>query len=143
TFMPADGSPAFLDYEHFDPDAPENYRRAVYRFVFRTVPDPLLDALDCPDGGAATPVRNASATALQALVFLNNRFLLRQCEHIAARIEKEVPRPDVLVAGVFRLMLQRAPDQRETQAFTEYVQKHGLANACHVLLNSNEFLYID
>jgi hypothetical protein len=24
-----------------------------------------------------------------------------------------------------------------------YIQKHGLANACHVLLNSNEFLYID
>ncbi|MCU1325450.1 MAG: Protein of unknown function (DUF1553)/Protein of unknown function (DUF1549)/Planctomycete, partial [Bryobacterales bacterium] len=143
TFMPADGSPAFLDYEHFDPDAPENYRRAVYRFVFRTVPDPLLDALDCPDGGAATPVRNASATALQALVFLNNRFLIRQCEHIAARIEKEVTRPDELSAAAFRLMLQRAPDARETAAFTEYIQRHGLANACQVLLNSNEFLYID
>lgn len=143
TFMPADGSPAFLDYEHFDPDAPENYRRAVYRFVFRTVPDPLLDALDCPDGGAATPVRNASATALQALVFLNNTFLIRQCEHIAARIEQAVTRPDELVAAAFRLMLQRAPDEREAAAFTAYIQQHGLANACHVLLNSNEFLYID
>lgn len=48
------GNPAFLDYEHFDPDAPAARRRAIYRFVFRTVPDPFMDALDCPDGGAAT-----------------------------------------------------------------------------------------
>jgi mono/diheme cytochrome c family protein len=143
TFMPADGSPAFLDYERFDPDAPENYRRAVYRFVFRTVPDPLLDALDCPDGSAATPVRNASSTALQALAFLNNAFLIRQSEHVAARIAKDSVPPDQQVAAAFHIMLQRAPNERERKAFLAYSQKHGLANACHVLLNSNEFLYVD
>ncbi|HYH65927.1 MAG TPA: PSD1 and planctomycete cytochrome C domain-containing protein [Urbifossiella sp.] len=143
TFMPADGSPAFLDYERFDPDAPENFRRAVYRFVFRTVPDPLLDALDCPDGGAATPVRNASTTALQALAFLNNAFLIRQCEHVAAHIAKDTNRAEEQAALAFRVMLQRPPDDRETLAFSAYIRRHGLANACHVLLNSNEFLYID
>jgi len=56
TFNPG-GAPAFLDYENFDPDAPENRRRAVYRFVFRTVPDPFMDALDCPDGSCMTPIR--------------------------------------------------------------------------------------
>ena len=38
TFMPTSGAPPYLDYEKFDPDAPENNRRAVYRFLFRSVP---------------------------------------------------------------------------------------------------------
>ncbi|MBN8249950.1 MAG: DUF1549 domain-containing protein, partial [Verrucomicrobia bacterium] len=65
TFLPADGSPPFLDYEHFDADAPANRRRAVYRFLFRTVSDPFMEALDCPDGGAPVPSRSVSTTALQ------------------------------------------------------------------------------
>src|SRR6185503_19650139 len=65
TFNPG-GNPAFLDYEHFDPDAPAALRRAIYRFLFRTVPDPFMDALDCPDGGYFTPTRSASTTAQQA-----------------------------------------------------------------------------
>ncbi|MFT5523784.1 MAG: hypothetical protein ACI9HK_001732 [Pirellulaceae bacterium] len=143
TFMPADGSPAFLDYEHFDPDAPENNRRAVYRFVFRSVPDPLMEALDCPDGGAKTPVRTTSSTALQALALLNNAFLIRQCEHIASRIAKDTNEPADQVAAAFRLMLQRSPNEQEVAAFVVYIQRHGLANACQVLLNSSEFVYID
>ena len=72
TFNPDGGAPAFLDYENFPPDDPANRRRAIYRFIFRTVADPLMDALDCPDGGALTPVRSRSTTALQAFALLNS-----------------------------------------------------------------------
>ena len=143
TFMPTSGAPPFLDYEHFDPDAPENNRRAVYRFLFRTVPDPLMDAFDCPDGGAMIPVRGTAATAVQALALLNNAFLIRQSERIAARIARDIHEPADQVAAAFQLMLQRAPTERERSVFAAYVQRHGLANACHVLMNSNEFLYVD
>ena len=87
TFMPEGGAPPFLDYDHFAPDAPENRRRAIYRFMFRTVPDPFMDALDAPDGGSLTPVRGQSTTVFQAYALLNNAFVIRQCEHIAARVE--------------------------------------------------------
>lgn len=143
TFMPAGGMPAFLDYEHFNPDAPENNRRAIYRFVFRTVPDPLMEALDCPDGGAMTPDRTTSSTALQALALLNNALLIRQCEHIANRVSTKAKQPPEQINEVFRLMLQRPPTPREVTAFSAYIERHGLANACHILMNSNEFLYID
>ena len=33
----------------FDFDQPEMRRRSIYRFVFRTLPDPFMDSLDCPD----------------------------------------------------------------------------------------------
>jgi hypothetical protein len=141
TFMPDGGAPAFLDYESFSPDAPENRRRAIYRFVFRTIPDPLLDALDAPDGSSLTPVRSVSTTALQAFALLNNPFVIRQCEVIAERIAQHGK--DDPVRQLFRLLLQREPAADELARFTDYAEKHGLANACHLIVNSNEFLHLD
>ena len=45
------------DYQNFDVDDPANNRRSIYRFMFRTMPDPLMNALDCPDGTQLTPTR--------------------------------------------------------------------------------------
>jgi len=142
TFNPG-GNPAFLDYEHFDPDAPAARRRAIYRFLFRTVPDPFLDALDCPDGGAFTPVRNVSTTAVQAFAMLNDAFLIRQCEHIAGRLAAKGDTPETQAEAAFQLILLRGAREQERVRFAAYIQGHGLANACQLLLNSNEFLYLD
>jgi len=137
------GSPAFLDYEHFDPDAPAARRRAIYRFLFRTVPDPFMDALDCPDGGAFTPVRSVSTTPLQAFVMLNDAFLIRQCEHIAARLAAQAGSEEAMAEAAFRLILLRGAREQERAQFATYIHCHGLANAAQVLLNSNEFLHLD
>ncbi len=141
TFMPDGGAPAFVDYENFSPDAPENRRRAIYRFVFRTIPDPLMDALDAPDGSSLTPVRSVSTTALQAFALLNNPFVIRQCEVIAERLAQHGK--DDPIRQLFRLLLQREPAADERARFTDYAGKHGLANACHLIVNSNEFLHLD
>ena len=45
------------DYDAFDVDAPAARRRSVYSYIFRTRPDPLLQALDCPDASQSAPVR--------------------------------------------------------------------------------------
>jgi hypothetical protein len=142
TFM-SGGNPAFLDYEHFDPDAGASRRRAIYRFLFRTVPDPLMDALDCPDGSTATPVRSASSTAQQAFALLNDPFLIRQSEHIAHRLGHSSKAPDQQAEAAFRAILLRQPSEPERRRFAGYVRQHGLANACQLLLNSNEFLFLD
>jgi len=142
TFM-SGGNPAFLDYEHFDPDSPAARRRAIYRFIFRTVPDPFMDALDCPDGSTFTPVRGASTTAQQAFAMLNDAFLIRQCEHIAERLASKTSTPETQVESAFQLILLRRPSENERTKYGSYIQHHGLANACQLLLNSNEFLYLD
>ena len=142
TFHPPGGDPAFLDYDHFPPDAPANRRRSIYRFIFRTVSDPLMDVLDAPDGGALTPVRSQSTTALQALALLNNPFIIRQCELIAERIQK-LASPGNEIATAFHWLLQREPRADELANFSTYSQKHSLTNACHVMVNGNEFLYLD
>jgi len=142
TFM-SGGNPAFLDYEHFDPDSPAARRRAIYRFLFRTVPDPFMDALDCPDGGAFTPVRGVSATAQQAFAMLNDAFFIRQCEHIADRLMAKGGSSAAQTESAFQLILLRSTRQEERAKLAAYIESHGLANACQWLVNSSEFLYLD
>jgi len=101
-----------------------------------------MDALDCPDGSISTPVRSQSTTAVQAFALLNNAFVIRQCEHIAARVKMDTP-DGAEVAHAYRLLLQRPPSTDELKRLTDYTQKHGLANAIHVIINSNEFLHLD
>ena len=46
-----------------------------------------------------------------------------------------------LAAG--RLGLLREPTADELPGFTAYAQKNRLAALCHVLINSNEFLFVN
>jgi hypothetical protein len=124
-----------VDYGKYDVDHPDNYRRSIYRWIFRTLPDPFMETLDCPDASQLTGARNVSVTPLQAMAVMNNRFVVRQSEHLAARVGS--------VEGAYRAILQRRPSDAEANAFAAYVAKHGLANACRVLLNSNEFMFLD
>jgi hypothetical protein len=139
----AGGNPAFIDYQTFDPDDPANRRRSIYRFIFRTLPDPLMDALDCPDGGALTPVRTVSTTPLQALALLNNPFVIRQCEHISGKTSSIASDVTKQVEHLCQRVLLRQPTKPELADFVLYAQRHGLANLCQILVNSNEFLHVD
>ncbi|HEX7861720.1 MAG TPA: DUF1549 and DUF1553 domain-containing protein [Verrucomicrobiae bacterium] len=132
-----------VDYSSFDVDSAASYRRSIYRFVFRTLPDPMMEALDCPDGSQLTPTRNSSVTVLQALAMWNNRFLIRQSEHFAERLAKEVPN-DIpgQVELACKLMFQRTPSAEEKYELLAFVGKNGLPNLCRVLLNSNEFMFV-
>jgi hypothetical protein len=132
-----------VDYEHFDPDASAARRRAIYRFLFRTVPDPLMDALDCPDGGSVTAVRGVSTTAQQAFAMMNDAFLIRQCGHLAVLIESEATSAEAQAGEAFRRILLRDARASERAALAGYIRRHGLPNACQLLINSNEFLYLD
>lgn len=133
-----------VDYQSFNPDDPANYRRSVYRFVFRTLPDPFMESLDCADASQLTPTRTVSVTALQALTMLNDKFVIRQSEHLAARLRNEAgERPEAQIARLYQLVLLRSPRESEQLALLGYLEKHGLANTCRLLLNSNEFMFVN
>ena len=132
-----------VDYLSYDVDHPQNYRRSVYRFIFRTQPDPFMEALDCADSSQLTPVRNTSITALQALATLNNKLMVRQSEHLAARLTREAPDLPSQVTRLYSLVLNRPPTPFEMRSVTNFATQHGLANACRVLLNCNEFLFVN
>jgi mono/diheme cytochrome c family protein len=141
-FFKDDHSPVY-DYARFDPDSPANYRRSIYRFIVRSVPDPFMERFDCPDVSMITAKRGITITAVQALALLNNPFVLKQSEHLAERVSTTSANPTDQVSAAFRLTLQRPPSSRELSTLTAYLSREGLPNLCRLLLNTNEFIFVD
>ncbi|HWC91212.1 MAG TPA: DUF1553 domain-containing protein, partial [Pirellulales bacterium] len=132
-----------VDYASYDLDAPGNFRRSIYRFLFRTLPDPLMESLDCPDGAQLAPSRAESLTALQALTMLDNRQVVRLSEHTAARLTHAAPELAAQVRLLFQLALLRDAVPAESERWQAYAARHGLANACRMMFNTNEFMFVD
>jgi len=137
-----DHSPVY-DYTQFDVDNPASFRRSVYRFIVRSVPDPFMECLDSADPSLLTAKRNVTLTALQALTTLNNAFVVRQCEHFAARLQREATDLPRQIEWAHKLALSRPPRTAEADLLRAHAQKHGLINACRVLFNSSEFVFVD
>jgi hypothetical protein len=132
-----------VDYAPFDWDQPGAGRRSIYRFVYRGLQDPFMDVLDFPDAAQLAPSRPFSASPLQTLALLNNDFVLHHSQRLAGRLEKLCSDPEERIRVALRLALQRGPTAEERTDFTGYAAKHGLAAMCRVLLNSNEFLFLN
>ncbi len=129
-------------YDTFNVDSPDGRRRSIYRYLFRTLPDPFMDSLDCPDPSQLTARRNESVTALQALSMLNDRFVVRYSEHLAQRVANAGGVASRIKLA-YELALCRQPDTEELRTLERYAAKHGMANTCRVILNCNEFLFVD
>ena len=74
---------------------------------------------------------------------LNNPFVVRQSEHLAARVAQESADRSAQIAAVYRLALSREPTAEESKLMTDYAAKFGMANACRMIFNSNEFVFVD
>jgi hypothetical protein len=132
-----------VDYAAYDWSKPGAGRRSVYRFLFRTLPDPMMDSLDEADASQLTGSRSESITPLQALALLNNPFVLRQSEHLARRLTQEERETERQVELAFRLLYHRAPTNHEQADLCGYARSYGLVNLCRLLFNSNEFIYVN
>jgi hypothetical protein len=118
-------------YDYITPDKPELWRRSIYRFIVRTTPHQFMTTLDCPDPANFTPARAQTTTALQALTLSNNEFMLQQARHLAERAQT----PE----RAFQLCFQRDPTPDELAA----AKSLDLFSLCRMLLNANEFIYVD
>jgi hypothetical protein len=150
---PVMGGPGYKDfnyteayapiYEYITPTKPELWRRSIYRFIVRTTPHPFMSTLDCPDPANLTPARAQTTTALQALTLSNNEFMLQQARYLATRIENETDNSDAAICRAFGLCLQRQPTHDEFEASTVLVDGQSLFSLCRMLMNTNEFVYVD
>ena len=136
TQKPGPQSTPVLDYVGFEWNSPAGARRSVYRIVWRGIADPFMEALDFPDLGLLAPVRSFSASALQALALMNNDFVVYHAQVMAARFGSDIRK---MVDAVWL----RDPSPEELTAFTQLAEEHGPAAVCRLLLNSNEFLFVD
>ena len=136
-------------YDLADPDDTSTFRRSVYRCIVRSQMQPFMTSLDCADPSMRVDRRNQSVGPSQALAYLNNGFMLAQAARFSARVRAETAdaaHEDPTVAQVdraIRLALGRAPTADERTRLVDFTRAHGLENTCRVVLNLNEFTFID
>lgn len=133
----------FLEYSNFDWSQPGVCRRSIYRYVWRGIQDPFMEQLDFPDLGLLSPNRAFSASSLQALALFNNDFVLYQSTTFAKRLESESGDRATQIRRAVELCWLRVPEDREVKKYEAFVERHGLVNFCRLLLNSNEFLFVE
>lgn len=132
-----------LNYTAYDWRSPGSGRRSIYRFVWRGIPDPFMEVFDFPDLGLLAPVRGSSSSSLQSLALYNNDFMLHHSHALAERAKREADTLPSQVRRIVRLLWCRQSTAEEEREFTEFARQQGLAPLCRVLLNSNEFLFVD
>jgi mono/diheme cytochrome c family protein len=133
-------------------------RRSIYIHAKRSLIVPILDSFDLAETDRTTPVRFASVQPTQALGMINSEFLNQQARHLAKRLRTEAPGD--LAAQVrrgFALATSRPARESEAAAGVALVegwksrnqsggsadQDRALENFCLLLLNLNEFMYLD
>ncbi len=130
-------------------DSGKTSRRAIYLKFFRNKQDPTLDVFDVPDGQFSSPVRNVTTTPTQSLFMINGPWMLLRAKALARRIDDSSATLDERVTAAYRDVFGRDPAADELQAAREFLQSsdatgsEALVDLCHVLLNANEFLYVD
>jgi mono/diheme cytochrome c family protein len=131
------------EYHLHDPEDPKSHRRSIYRFLVRSQPQPLMAALDCADPSIQVDKRNESLSALQALALLNNGFMVAMSQHFAERMEALPGELPEKVERAYYEALGHRPSAGDRAALVAYAREHGLANLCRVLVNLNEFVFVD
>jgi hypothetical protein len=126
------------------PDGPAVWRRSLYIYQRRSLQYPMFETFDHPDMNMSAPQRNVSTVPTQALTLINNPFVIGQANLLAERVIKEMPDdPHRQIDLAFQYAVARPATDLERKIALEMVQAKSLADFTHVLLNLNEFLYME
>jgi hypothetical protein len=135
-------------------------RRSIYISVRRNFIAPLMLAFDTPAPFNSIGRRNVSNVPSQALILMNDPFVIEQSQVWAKRLsanDKQTPadRIDQMIREAFgrpasKIELADAGDFLEIQREQYGIAKENLmtdirlwADLGHVLINSKSFIYID
>jgi hypothetical protein len=123
----------------------EAARRSIYVHVKRSLLVPVLSQHDQADTDSSCAVRYTTTVPTQALGLLNGAFSNEQAAHFARRLERECP-GDLpgQVRKAIRLTAGRVPGDEEVKRDAALVKELGSVRLyCLMLLNTNEFIYLD
>ena len=136
----------------------EEFRRSLYVQVRRSRKLSFLDAFDAPTMEPNCAKRPVSTVAPQALIFMNNSFVITQSRVMAMRLQKLAPSdPDRQLAAGWEHALGHKPTGAELSRAREFVKKQtalfkerknkqpeltALANYCQALMSANRFVYV-
>ncbi len=122
-----------LDYNYVYPSywtpaqAPDRFRRTVYGFRKRSMPDPVMSSFDAPNGDFSCARRVRSNTPMAALTGLNETIFVEASRALALRILREGGSDDTKRADyAFQLCTSRPPIPTERDEIVALVQSRRL-----------------
>ncbi len=132
----------------------EQARRSIYIHVKRSLLYPILESFDVAETDRSTPVRFATTQPTQALSMINGDFLHKQAKRFADRLRREADKTvDAQVRLALQLATSREPNTAEIRRGVALIQalqtqdgataETALNSFCLVVLNLNEFIYLD
>jgi mono/diheme cytochrome c family protein len=141
-------------------EEPATWRRSIYAYWKRGLKYPMFEVHDQPDSNVTCEMRNTTTVPTQALTLLNNEFVLLQARHFAERVLLDAGGdPAKQVRLLYRIALGREPDQQEREQLLAFLRKQqgyhsaraagaeaglmALTDLAHVVLNANEFVYLN
>lgn len=102
---------------------PQRYRRAVYVFRKRSMPDPVLANFDAPNGDVSCARRVRSNTPLAALTGLNEPVFVEAAQALALRTLKEGGADDASrIDHAFLLCTSRRPSEAEKRELLSFLE---------------------
>ena len=118
-----------LDYNYTYPgywkpaEGPERYRRTLYGFRKRSMPDPVMSNFDAPNGDFACARRVPSNTPLAALTSLNEPIFVEAARALALRVLREGGKDDARRADyAFFLCTSRQPTAKERDSILDLLK---------------------
>jgi len=119
----------------------------------------MFEVLDEPDSNISCERRNTTTTPTQALTLMNDEFVLLQARFYAERVRQLAgDDPASQIKTAYRIGLSREPSATELASNLRFLEKQkayhsasvknnatqlALTDLCAVVLNLNEFVYIN
>lgn len=134
-------------------------RRSIYLGIRRNFLSPMMLAFDSPIPFSTVGRRNVSNVPAQALILMNDPFVVDQAKLWARKILKAEPRNSAVnIVALYEQAYGRRPDDREVIEATKFLVQQGAeyglkdeqcytdertwTDLCHVLMNSKEFVFV-
>ncbi|HET6248729.1 MAG TPA: DUF1549 and DUF1553 domain-containing protein [Tepidisphaeraceae bacterium] len=137
-----------------------NGRRSIYTRVRRNFLPPMMLAFDTPNPFACVGRRNVSNVPAQALILMNDPFVIDQAGLWAKHVLADPAlSPKDRIVGMYKTALSREPRADEIDEILKFLDDegagYGLAPAqrmkdvrvwmdlCHVMFNMKEFVFVE
>jgi len=135
-----------------------NGRRSIYTAVRRNFLPPMMLAFDTPIPFSSVGTRNVSNVPAQALILMNDPFVVQQMEIWAKRLLAQESTAEQRIKQMYEAAFSRPPSDEELKNAVAFLDQQGRelglapdaarndqrvwADLCHVIVNVKEFIFI-
>lgn len=120
-------------------------RRSIYLAVRRNFLSPFMLAFDTPTPFSSMGRRNVSNVPAQALILMNDPFVVGQSKKWAERVDAEPSSMDSRIDQMYQAAFTRLPSEREKNIALDFLADTAQpmwTDFAHALINTKEFIFL-